>query len=60
MSKVADQDGLTSVEEVFSASFILPAVPLASVKKTTTAKTNKEVRRKLFILKLFLCQKNDS
>src|SRR3989338_4338136 len=53
MSSVADQDGLTSVEEVFRMSLMLPFTPLNNVKKITAAKTNRETRRKFLAPMLF-------
>ena len=58
MSKVADHDGLTSVEEVFRRLLILPAVSLNSVKKITAAKTNREMRRKFLAPSPFSCSLN--
>ena len=58
MSKVADQDGLISVEEVFKKLLMLPAVPRNIVKKITAAKANKEMRRKFLAPAPFACSSN--
>lgn len=48
ISRVADNEGRTSVEEVPKKLLILPAVPRNSVKKITTANANKDAR-KIFV-----------
>src|SRR3989339_2070695 len=58
MSKVADHDGLISVEEVFKKLLMLPAVPLNNVKKITAAKANREMRRKFLAPGHFVCSLN--
>ena len=55
ISKVADKEGLTSVEEVFKILLMLPAVPRNSVKKITAISANKDTRRKFLVLKPFAC-----